>query len=129
MNLPKPTETELEILHILWHSGPCTVREVNEALSIKRAKEVGYTNTLKMMQVMHEKKILKRDASKRSHIYEAAISEEATQKSLFNRVLDHVFGGSAKKLVMQALGHKKTSAEDLAEIRKMIDQLEKDKDA
>lgn len=125
MNTPKPTETELDILQILWKAGPSTVRFVNEALCEKRGKEVGYTNTLKMMQLMLEKGILSRDASKRTHIYDAVLSEEATQKTLVDRLLQNAFGGSAMKLVMQALGHKKTSKEDLIEIRRVIDEIEK----
>jgi len=122
----KPTESELEILQVLWEHGPSTVRFVNDELS--RNKETGYTTTLKLMQIMHEKGLLHRDEANRSHIYRAAITETATQKQLLDRFLDTAFRGSALKLVMQALGNKKTSAEDLNEIRNLLDNLKKDEE-
>lgn len=122
--IDKPTEAELEILQILWKHGPSTVRFVNDELNKQR--EVGYTTTLKMMQVMCEKKgLLKRDVSQRTHIYQTTSSEEATQKKMIDRLLETAFGGSAMKLVMQALGSKKTSQEELAEIKRIINQMEK----
>ncbi|MFC5271082.1 BlaI/MecI/CopY family transcriptional regulator [Adhaeribacter terreus] len=120
----KPTESELEILQVLWQHGPNTVRFVNDELS--KAKETGYTTTLKLMQIMHEKGMVNRDESGRSHIYSAAITETATQKQLLDRFLDTAFRGSALKLVMQALGNKKTSQQDLNEIRNLLDNLKKD---
>jgi predicted transcriptional regulator len=120
----KPTESELEILQVLWLHGPNTVRFVNDELS--KTKETGYTTTLKLMQIMHEKGMVNRDESGRSHIYSAAITETATQKQLLDRFLDTAFRGSALKLVMQALGNKKTSQQDLNEIRNLLDNLKKD---
>ena len=119
--LNKPTESELEILQILWEHGPNTVRFVNDELS--RAKETGYTTTLKLMQIMHEKGMVQRDEAARSHIYSAVITETATQKQLLDRFLDTAFRGSALKLVMQALGNQKTSKQDLTEIRNLLDKL------
>lgn len=119
----KPTDSELEILQILWAKGPCTVREVNEELNLK--KETGYTTTLKIMQIMTEKGLLTRDESRRTHVYSAAVQEQEMQKQLLDKFLDSVFKGSAADLVMQALGNGKTSAEELHEIRKLIDQMEK----
>jgi BlaI family penicillinase repressor len=125
-NLPvKPTESELEILQLLWEHGPSTVRFVNDELS--RNKETGYTTTLKLMQIMHEKGMVARDESGRSHVYQAAIGETATQKQLLDRFLDTAFRGSALKMVMQALGNKKTSEQDLNEIRNLLDNLKADK--
>ena len=123
-NHPKPTESELEILQVLWQHGANTVRFVNDELS--KTKETGYTTTLKLMQIMHEKGMVNRDESGRSHIYSAAITETATQKQLLDRFLDTAFRGSALKLVMQALGNKKTSQQDLNEIRNLLDNLKKD---
>jgi BlaI family penicillinase repressor len=117
----KPTESELEILQILWQHGPSTVRFVNDELS--KNKETGYTTTLKLMQIMHEKGMVARDEAGRSHVYNAAISESATQKQLLDRFLDTAFRGSALKLVMQALGNRKTSEKELNEIRNLLDKL------
>lgn len=121
----KPTEAELEILQIIWESGPSTVRFINDKLNKKR--EVGYTTTLKIMQIMAEKNLVSRDMENRSHIYKAAYKQDETQKVLLNKLLDTAFGGSASKLVMQALGNKKTSKEEIEEIRKFLDKIEKGK--
>ena len=121
----KPTESELEILQILWEYGACTVRFVNDKLNEQR--EVGYTTTLKMMQLMNEKGLLKRDDSERSHVYQAAYTQETAQKTLLDRLTETVFGGSAMRLVMQALGNRKTSNAELQQIKKLIDQIEKEK--
>ena len=118
----KPTEAELEILQILWLHGPATVRFVNEELN--KTKEVGYTTTLKIMQLMTEKNMVRRDESNRSHVYEAIIKEEATQKHLLDRFLESTFRGSATKLVMQALGNHSTTPEELDEIRKFLNKME-----
>lgn len=118
----KPTEAELEILQILWQHGPSTVRFVHEQLA--RKKDIGYTTTLKNMQNMVQKKMLARDEENRSHIYKASIKQQETQKMLLDRFLDIAFGGSAGKLVMQALGHKKTSKEELQQIKDLINKLE-----
>jgi len=119
---PKPTDAELEILHVLWQHGPTTVRTVNEQLS--QTREVGYTTTLKIMQLMLEKGLVYRDDEGRSHIYRAAVREQDTQSLLLDKFVDATFGGSALKLVMQALGHRKTSADELAQIRRLLNDIE-----
>jgi predicted transcriptional regulator len=123
----KTTDAELEILQVLWQNGPSTVRFVNDTLNEQRdeAQQIGYTTTLKMMQLMNEKNFLSRDVSQRTHIYQSLLSEEATQKNLIDRLLDTAFGGSAKKLVMQALGQSKASKSELEEIKKLIQDMEK----
>lgn len=120
--IPKPTEGELEILQVLWQHGPCTVRFVHEKLS--QSKEVGYTTTLKIMQIMTDKQLVKRNDENRTHIYQANVSEENTQKQMLDKFLDIAFKGSASKLVMQALGNHKTSKEELEQIRKLLDKIE-----
>jgi len=119
---PKPTEAELEILQILWDSGPTTVRFVNDKLNLK--KEVGYTTTLKIMQIMTEKNLLARDEENKSHIYSAVYKKDETQKVLLDKFLESTFGGSASKLVLQALGNRKTSKKEIEEIRKFLDEIE-----
>ena len=119
---PKPTEAELEILQILWDSGPTTVRFVNDQLNLK--KEVGYTTTLKIMQIMTEKNLLARDEENKSHIYSAVYKKDETQKVLLDKFLESTFGGSASKLVLQALGNRKTSKKEIEEIRKFLDEIE-----
>jgi predicted transcriptional regulator len=121
-NTYKPTESELEILQVLWQRGSATVREVNEELNLY--KETGYTTTLKLMQIMTEKGLIQRDNSERSHVYSALVQEKDTQKQLLNRFVDTVFKGSALKLVMQALGNSTTSAEELSQIRSLLDNME-----
>ena len=121
----KPTDAELEVLQILWQHGPSSVRYVNTELSKNR--EVVYTTTLKMMQVMAEKGFLKRDTSRRTHLYEAIIEEKMVQEDIVAKLVDTVFRGSPLKLAMQALGHEKASAKDLAEIKKIIEELEKNR--
>lgn len=119
---PKPTDSELEILQILWQHGPSTVRLVNEQLSERR--EVGYTTTLKIMQLMLEKGLVQRDDEGRSHVYRAAVREHDTQRVLLDRFLEATFGGSALKLVMQALGQRRTSPDELAQIRRLLNDIE-----
>ena len=121
----KPTESELEILNILWHKGDATVREVHEELA--KYKEVGYTTTLKLMQIMHEKGIVKRDESMRTHVYQPAVNRERTQKHLLNKMIDTLFGGSSTQLVLQALGsgENKVSAEELEQLETLINNLKK----
>ncbi len=119
----KPTESELEILGILWERGASTVREVHEIL--EQSKEAGYTTTLKLMQIMHEKGLLKRDASAKTHIYEANVSREKTQQQLLNKMIDTVYNGSATQLVMQALGHHRSSRKELDQIRQYLNEMEK----
>ncbi len=121
--ISKPTEAELGILQILWQHGASTVRFVNDKLNQK--KKTGYTTSLKTMQIMHEKRLVKRNEENRTHIYEANVTEEDTQKQLLERFLDKTFKGSAMKMVMQALGNRKTSKKELDEIRNLLDKLEK----
>jgi predicted transcriptional regulator len=119
----KPTESELEILQVLWSKGTASVREVHEELL--KTKEAGYTTTLKLMQIMHEKGLVKRDDSMKTHIYQPAVSREKTQKHLLGKMINTLFGGSPTELVIQALGNHKASAEELEAIQKMIDNLKK----
>jgi len=123
----RPTDAELAILNVLWESGPCTVRDVHRALAPLGRR--GYTTTLKLMQVMAEKGWVTRDESQRSHLYQAAVSRAATQGSLVQHLQDRAFGGSAARLVLSALSHRPASAEELAEIRRLLDQLETDPSA
>jgi predicted transcriptional regulator len=115
----RPTEAELEILRVLWERGPSTVRQVHESLS---NRETGYTTTLKLMQIMAEKGLVTRDESARTHVYSARLSQETTQRQLVNDLVDRAFGGSAAELVLRALSSHKTSAEELQEIRRLIDE-------
>jgi predicted transcriptional regulator len=117
----KPTESELEILNVLWKKGLATVREVHEELAA--LKDAGYTTTLKLMQIMNEKGLVKRDDSMRTHVYQAAVSKEKTQKHLLGKMIDSLFGGSSTQLVIQALGENKATVEDLEKIQAMIDSL------
>ena len=117
----KPTESELEILQVLWDRGLASVREVHEELS--KTKDAGYTTTLKLMQIMHEKGLVKRDDSVKTHIYQPAASREKTQKHLLGKMITTLFGGSTTQLVMQALGNHKASAEELDEIQKLLNNL------
>lgn len=119
----KPTESELEILQVLWERNLASVRDVHEELA--KSKDVGYTTTLKLMQIMHEKGLVKRDDSIKTHIYQAAVSREKTQKHLLGKMIDTLFSGSPTQLVMQALGNHKASASELEEIQKLIDNLKK----
>ena len=121
-NPPKPTDAELGILHVLWKRGPSTVRQVLEELN--RRRETGYTTVLKFLQIMTEKGLVTRDESQRSHVYQAALAEEQTQQQLVYDLMDRAFGGSARKLVMQALAAKKTSPEELAKIKRWLEELE-----
>ena len=120
---PKPTDSELAILRALWRLGPATVRAVQAELN--RAQDTGYTTVLKMLQIMTEKGLVKRDESERSHVYRPAASEQAVQRQLVGHLLDRAFGGSAQKLVLQALSAKKASPKELAEIRKLLEELER----
>ncbi len=120
----QPTDAELEILHVLWENGPSTVRFVNERLSEK--KNVGYTTTLKIMQIMQEKGILTRTKKNRTHIYTPVLKEGETQSLLVEKLLKIGFGGSAGKLVMQTLGNRKTSREELQKIKDLIKEIEQE---
>lgn len=119
----KPTESELEILTVLWERGLASVREVHEELA--KSKDVGYTTTLKLMQIMNEKGLVKRDASVKTHIYQAAVSREKTQKHLLGKMIDGLFGGSSTQLVIQALGNHNASQEELDEIQRLLNDLKK----
>ena len=121
-NIPRPTDSELAILRVLWDRGPSTVKQVNRVLN--EEKETGYTTTLKLLQIMTEKGLVVRDASDWAHVYEAAFTEERTQKQLLRDLLQKAFAGSTGKLVLRALSAKKVSAEERAEIRKLLDELE-----
>src|SRR6218665_1378433 len=117
----KPTEGEMEILQVLWAKGNCTVREVHEALD---KKDSGYTTTLKLMQIMHEKGLVDRDTSSKTHIYRALANKETTQQHLVKKMIDNVFNGSAARLVMQALGNESASKEEIDLIKEYLDKLE-----
>jgi predicted transcriptional regulator len=118
-NVPRPTDAELAILRILWERGPSTVRQVHEQLA--RDRQAAYTTALKLLQIMTEKGLVERDERERTHIYRAKLSEDQTQRQLVRDLLDRAFGGSASKLVMQALATRRASADELREIRKVID--------
>jgi len=117
---PIPSNSELEILRILWRRGPLTVREVHDEL--KRERAIGYTTVLKIMQVMAEKKIVTRDESERSHVYSPAVEEKSVKRRLVSELLDKAFDGSAAQLVMHALSDKRASQEDLRKIRKLLNE-------
>lgn len=118
----KPTESELEIMQILWENGPLTVREVNDRLNLNR--RVGYTTTLKIMQIMTDKKILTRDTEKRSHIYSPTLKPEEVQSTILDHILRTVFNGNRSSLILQALGNHSVSKEEMDEIRALIEKLE-----
>jgi predicted transcriptional regulator len=116
---PRPTDAELAILRVLWERGPSTVRQVHEVLG--RERPTAYTTALKLLQIMIDKGLVRRDETDRTHVYQARWSEEQTQRQLVRDLLERAFGGSASKLVVQALAAKRASAEELGEIRKLID--------
>jgi BlaI family transcriptional regulator, penicillinase repressor len=120
----EPTKSELEILQVLWQHGPSTVRFVNDILN-EQKRAVQYTSTLKLMQIMAEKKLLNRDETNMKHIYMAAIEEQKTKGFLLNRFVDSMFNGSASSLMVQLLGNKNTSQKEIEEIKKMFDELDK----
>jgi BlaI family transcriptional regulator, penicillinase repressor len=124
MKVIRPTDGELSILQLLWQHGPLPVRTVNELLNESSTVEIGYTTTLKLMQIMYEKGLLTRNTDQRSHIYEAAVNESETQKSLLSEFLDATYRGSASTLVMQALGHHRASKAELQQIKDFISNLE-----
>lgn len=124
-NITKPTDSELEILQILWQIGSATVKTINEKLNEK--KETGYTTTLKMLQIMYEKELVVRNESERSHVYFANVSEEDIQKSVVEKLLETVFAGSSAKLVLHALGNSKPTHEELDMIRDFLNKIEKGK--
>lgn len=120
----EPTKSELEILQVLWKHGPSTVRFVNDTLN-EQKRAVQYTSTLKLMQIMAEKKMLKRDETNMKHIYTAAMEEQKMKGFLLNRFVDSMFNGSASSLMLQLLGNKKTTQKELEEIKEILKQLDK----
>jgi BlaI family penicillinase repressor len=119
---PEPTKSELEILQVLWEIGPSTVRAVNDEML--KIKDVNYTTTLKLMQIMAEKGILKRDESQMKHIYHVADEEQKVKGQLLERFVDTLYKGSASKLVMQLLGNNKTSKQELEAIKDLLSKLD-----
>lgn len=119
----KPTEAELEIMCVLWARGSCTVREVHEVLY--RDEGGGYTNALKLLQIMHAKGLVERDKSQRAHVYSAAVSKERAQKRFLRDLVQKMFEGSSSQLVLQALGSQSASRAELQEIRELLNKLEK----
>ena len=123
---PRPTDAELAILRVLWERGPSTVRQVHDVLS--KDRPAGYTTALKLLQIMTEKGLVRRDETDRTHIYHSRLSEEQTQRQLIRDLLDRAFGGSASKLVMQALAARRATPEELGEIRKLIETRREGRD-
>lgn len=117
----KPTESEMEILQVLWKKGQSSVREVFETLD---KKDVGYTTILKLMQIMHDKGMVTRDTSSKTHLYTAELVQEEIQEKMLDRMIDSVYNGSTARLVMQALGNERASKEDLDEIKAFLKKLE-----
>jgi BlaI family penicillinase repressor len=124
MNI-KPTDSELEVLALIWQRGALTVRQIHD--QIKRSRDIGYTTTLKIMQIMFEKGMLTRSKQGKTHLYNVVESQQKTQDGLVNKMVNTAFHGSAKDLVMQALGSTKTSKAELDEIRAYLDKIEKEK--
>lgn len=120
---PRPTDAELDILTVLWSRGPSTVREVHE--EIARRKTTQYTTVLKLLQIMAEKGLVRRDEKERAHVYEASRPREWTQRQLAGDLLQRAFAGSAKSLLMGALSARKASKEELAELRRMLEEYER----
>ena len=121
----KPTESELEILQVIWKMGKCTVRDVHEELT--KTKEAGYTTTLKLMQIMHDKGLVTRDTSSKTHVYSAVISREQAQSTALDKILDTVFKGSTADLVIQALGQHRASKDEIDAIKNYLQQFESKK--
>jgi BlaI family transcriptional regulator, penicillinase repressor len=119
---PRPTDSELAILRVLWQRGPSTVRDVHDELN--RDGATGYTTVLKLLQIMTEKGLVVRDETQRAHIYESRYGEQKTQRQLLSDLADRAFGGSAAKLVMQALSGRKATVEELGAIRELLERLE-----
>jgi len=124
-NPPRPTPAELEILGVLWSRGPSTVREVHDTLGPERG--AGYTTVLKLMQIMSEKGLVTRDESARAHVYSARAPQARTQRELVRDLVDRAFGGSAARLVLQALSGRRASAEEIERIRRLLDEIERGK--
>ena len=126
-NLLRPTETELEILRVLWQNGPSTVRDVHNILNRERETEVGYSTTLKMFQVMTQKGLIERDETVRPQIYSTRVPQEQTQRQLVKDLLNRAFGGSVRQLVMHALSDKEASDEELEQLEQFLDKFEEKK--
>jgi BlaI family transcriptional regulator, penicillinase repressor len=124
---PRPTDAELAILRVLWDRGPSTVRQVHDVLG--RERPAAYTTALKLLQIMAEKGLVERDERDRTHVYRARLTEEQTQRQLVRDLADRAFGGSATKLVMQALASRRASPDELREIRRAIDSARQEKEA
>jgi len=122
--MPRPTDAELAILSVLWERGPSTVRDVHDSLAERQA--TGYTTVLKLMQIMTDKGLVVRDESQRAHVYEARYSEQRTQRQLLADLAARAFRGSPARLVMQALSDRTATAEEINEIRELLDKLEGD---
>jgi BlaI family penicillinase repressor len=120
---PRPTDSELAILRVLWQRGPSTVRQVHEALN--SVKKTGYTTVLKFLQLMHEKGLVTCDEKPWAHIYEALLPNEQAQRTLVSDLLEQAFEGSMSRLLLQALSSRKATAEELAEIRKVLRDYER----
>jgi BlaI family penicillinase repressor len=119
----KPTESELEILQVMWKKGECSVREVHEELA--KNKDAGYTTTLKLMQIMHEKGLVERDTTFKTHLYKALVTREQAQQSALDKILSTVFKGSTSDLVIQALGNHRASKDEIDAIKDYLKQFEK----
>lgn len=120
----KPTDGEMEILHILWDKKKATVREVYDIISEK--KDCGYTTTLKLMQIMFDKSLVKRNTSTKTHIYEPKVSKENMQKTILGRMINNVFEGNSTHLVLQALGNSEPNDEEIEQIQSLLDKLKKE---
>jgi predicted transcriptional regulator len=118
-----PTDSELEILKVLWEKQPCSVRDVHDAI-VREGRPLAYTTVLKLMQIMTEKQLVKRDSSSRAHVYCAAIPRPETQKQLVDDLLKRAFSGAASELVLHALSGRKATPEELGEIRRLLEKLE-----
>jgi BlaI family penicillinase repressor len=125
--LPKPTDAELAILRVLWSRGPSTVRQVHEVLGRQRA--MAYTTSLKLLQIMTEKGLVRRDDSDRTHVYQPRLTEQQTQRQLVRDLLDRAFGGSSSKLVMQALAARRATPEEIGEIRRLLEPADRSREA
>ena len=118
----KPTESELEILQVIWKKGQCTVRDVHDELA--KSKDAGYTTTLKLMQIMHDKGLVERDTSAKTHLYKALITQEKAQQTALDKIISTVFSGSTSDLVIQALGHHRASKDEIDAIKSYLQQFE-----
>lgn len=125
MTLPRPTDSELAILRVIWRIGPATVREIHE--QIEGNQQVGYTTVLKLLQIMTEKGLVTRDESQRAHVYAAAVPAESTQQQLVGDLVERAFGGSALRLVMSALAERPADSRELIEVRELLERIEKEK--